>query len=40
MFDKKVSKTKASDFVMKWKGFLKDGNPENAQYEYLSKKHK
>ena len=37
--DKPVSKTHASDFVKKWKGFLKDGNTDKARYDYLMEKY-
>jgi len=37
---KKVEKTTAKEFVTRWAGFLKEVDPEEAKYEYLSEKYK
>ena len=36
----KKEQLSATEFVDRWAGFLKDVNPEEAKYEYLSEKYK
>ena len=36
----KNKETKATDFVRKWAGFLKDSETDKAKYDYLSSKYK
>lgn len=38
--EKKKVKSKASDFIKKWAGFLKDEDIKDAKYEHLMEKHK
>lgn len=39
MGEKLVPKTNASDFVKKWKGFLKNESTDDARFDYLMKKY-
>ncbi len=36
----KNNNSKASDFVKKWAGFLKEKNIEKSKYDYLSSKYR
>ncbi|MDO5665862.1 MAG: hypothetical protein Q4G63_11490 [Bacteroidia bacterium] len=36
----KDKSAKATEFVKKWAGFLKNTNTEDSKYNYLSEKHK
>lgn len=37
---RKKKELKATDFVNKWAGFLRNADTDNSKYQYLSEKHK